>query len=799
MKFDYTQQPGKYIHDNGYRKDGAPLVSIITPFYNAGEYFEQTFNCVENQTFPWFEWIIVDDGSTKKEDVQRVAKIIKNDPRIRMLHKENGGIATARNMGIKNASTPYILPLDADDLIEPTFIEYCWWMLQKNKEASWSYSDSCGFGTIEYIWTEPFDPEKEEKSNLLTATALIRRDWIERVGYYGENSKHFNEDWYLWLKIMAKGGYPVQSKNEELFWYRRSDTGVLSIVQGDHKIAEKNKKIIRDMADRVIRPHKPIIFPNKSGNNNLTIHPPLEHKFSQRVYEKHDKTNILFLFPWFSMGGADKFNLDLLEGIDREKYNITVATTVASDNEWLQKFRSTVDQIFNLPNFMSADDYPEFISYLIQTREIDQIFVSNSYVGYCMLPWIRKNYPDISIVDYVHMEEWYWRDGGYARISGAMGALLDKTYVCNSETGDVLAHEFNRNPKTVETVHIGIDPDQFNRNYVPEGLIYKDFDIEKDRPIVLFICRLHPQKRPFLMLKIAEEVKKQIPDVAFVVVGDGPQYKALSDAVTNRGLEDTVYFAGAQNEVRPYYKDAKVTLICSTKEGLALTAYESCSMGVPVVSADVGGQKDLIDDEVGRLIPFRQDEKEDFDSRTFPKEELDDYVKAIVEILSDNEEWERLSTNCRKRIESNFTIQKMTDFFNEELASICKDPVLTEKRIKTSEALQLLGGIAEDMYNADLIIENGNKTPEFKPFRTGGHNSEDIDYIYHVLDEHTEVLNRHEEVVNRHEEVVNRHEEVVNRHEKSINHQWEVQKWHEQRLSAIEKNFAIRVFRKLFG
>lgn len=274
MKFDYTQQPGKYIHDNGYRRDGAPLVSIITPFYNAGEYFEQTFNCVENQTFPWFEWIIVDDGSTKKEDVQRVAKIIKNDPRIRMLHKENGGIATARNMGIKNASTPYILPLDADDLIEPTFIEYCWWMLQKNKEASWSYSDSCGFGTIEYIWTEPFDPEKEEKSNLLTATALIRRDWIERVGYYGENSKHFNEDWYLWLKIMAKGGYPVQSKNEELFWYRRSDTGVLSIVQGDHKIAEKNKKIIRDMADRVIRPHKPIIFPNKSGNNNLTIHPP---------------------------------------------------------------------------------------------------------------------------------------------------------------------------------------------------------------------------------------------------------------------------------------------------------------------------------------------------------------------------------------------------------------------------------------------------------------------------------------------------------------------------------------------
>ena len=48
-------------------------------------------------------------------------------------------------------------------------------------------------------------------------------------------------------------------------------------------------------------------------------------------------------------------------------------------------------------------------------------------------------------------------------------------------------------------------------------------------------------------------------------------------------------------------------------------------------------------------------------------------------------------------------------------------------------------------------------------------------------------LQVHEEVLNRHEEVVNRHEEVVNRHEESINHQWEVQKWHEERLQRVEK------------
>lgn len=60
-------------------------------------------------------------------------------------------------------------------------------------------------------------------------------------------------------------------------------------------------------------------------------------------------------------------------------------------------------------------------------------------------------------------------------------------------------------------------------------------------------------------------------------------------------------------------------------------------------------------------------------------------------------------------------------------------------------------------------------------------------------------MNRHEEVVNRHEEVVNRHEEVINRHESSINHQWEIQKWHEERLVALEnrKSLSRRILSKI--
>lgn len=75
-----------------------PLVSVITPYYNGGKHICQTCNCVLDQTFPWFEWIIVNDGSTNREDVELLQELEKQDPRIRVLHKENSGISSARNL-----------------------------------------------------------------------------------------------------------------------------------------------------------------------------------------------------------------------------------------------------------------------------------------------------------------------------------------------------------------------------------------------------------------------------------------------------------------------------------------------------------------------------------------------------------------------------------------------------------------------------------------------------------------------------------------------------------------------------
>ena len=703
MEFDFSQQPGLTRWNKNLVKTGKPLVSIITPFYNSGKHIQQTCNCVLDQTFPFFEWIIVDDGSTKAEDLEILEGIAKQDPRIRVLHKENGGISTARNFGIKHAATDLILPLDADDLIEPPFVEYCWWMLQKNPEAAWAYINSVGFQGEEYLWHVPFDPERMKQENLLTATALIRKEALAAVGGYHEGSKHYNEDWYAWLRIIAQGGFPVQGGGEYQFWYRRSNTGVLSMVKTDKEIAAANRALLDSAAAEIQDPHPPVIYPKNFYHG---WDRPKMSNWDRWVYEKKDKKHICFLLPHLEMGGADKFNLDLIAGLDKEKYETGIITTIQNKHEWLQRFRKVTPDIFNLANFTEPKDYAEFISYYIKSRQVDVLFVSNSYHGYYLIPWLRQQFPDLAIVDYVHMEEWYWREGGYARTSGVVAGVTEKTYVCNSATEQVMLEHFDRAPETVETVHIGVDEKRFDRNLVQPGELYQELGIPQERTVVLFICRLHPQKRPFLMLEIAKCVAKAVPNVAFAVVGSGPQEKEMKFRVKDLGLEETVYFLGAKKDARPYYRDAKITLVCSLKEGLSLTAYESCSMGVPIVSADVGGQKDLVDNTVGALIPFLQSEAGDIDARQFPEEEITSYVDAIVRYLTDDALWQQASENCRKKIEAAFTIDKMVDYFNVELERLATDGELLQQRRKVAEALALTAPMAAELFVMEMRMQS---------------------------------------------------------------------------------------------
>ena len=97
------------------------LISVIIPVFNAEKYISKCLKCVTEQTYKNIEIIIIDDGS--KDDTASICYEFKNsDSRIKIFHKENGGVSSARNYGITKSKGKFLFFLDSDDLIEPNAI-----------------------------------------------------------------------------------------------------------------------------------------------------------------------------------------------------------------------------------------------------------------------------------------------------------------------------------------------------------------------------------------------------------------------------------------------------------------------------------------------------------------------------------------------------------------------------------------------------------------------------------------------------------------------------------------------------
>ena len=97
-----------------------PLVSIIVPVYNVKDYLNECVESIVNQSYTALEIILVDDGSTDGS-AEICDNWLKRDSRIRVIHKENGGLSDARNAGMSIATGEYVGFVDGDDKIPPIY------------------------------------------------------------------------------------------------------------------------------------------------------------------------------------------------------------------------------------------------------------------------------------------------------------------------------------------------------------------------------------------------------------------------------------------------------------------------------------------------------------------------------------------------------------------------------------------------------------------------------------------------------------------------------------------------------
>lgn len=247
-------------------------ITVIIPCYNDGIYINGALDSVLNQTLLPEKIIIIDDGSN--EETLEILREIQS-PIVQIIYQENTGVCTARNRAIDNATTEYILTLDADDYFERTFIEKAFNVVSSQANVGVVCCYYQGF-KIDNSLMAVIKPLGGLVNNFLVqnnglGNCLFRKACWEKVNGYDVRFDKGYEDWDFWISIL-KNGWEMHVIPEVLFKYRikdvsRDQTAVALYDQElKMKLYDKHKEVYQKYAKQV---YALLIYKNSKLKNKI--------------------------------------------------------------------------------------------------------------------------------------------------------------------------------------------------------------------------------------------------------------------------------------------------------------------------------------------------------------------------------------------------------------------------------------------------------------------------------------------------------------------------------------------------
>lgn len=639
----------------GYRPAHAapPAVSVITPYYNTGALFLETAQSLLRQSLQNWEWIIVNDGSTDQAALRALLPFRSADARIRVIDQPNCGLPAARNAGAALAQAPLLFFLDSDDLLAPTALEKLAWSLVAQPASAFATTWNITFGHKHFLWPRGFESRRAFLyENMATSQAMLRREVFEQVGGFDEARRQGLEDYEFWLRCAAHSLWghdlheyliAIRSKAPHEYqsyrWAARDGAGAGAAFR--RELRARYPALYCAGLPQLTHGTGGLLNTYTPVDTALPFANPLERPVGQR--------RILLLMPWLQIGGADRFALDLAASLTGRGDRVTLCLLRDEPHTWMTEMQQITPDVFNLAAFLAPNDYPRFLHYLIESRAITTVLVSNSQLAYQLLPYLRAHCPLVPFVDYLHMEEEHWRSGGLPRTALDHGDLLDMHVVSSQH----LARWMRARGAPAEQVRVcttNIDPVHWAPSATRRAEQRTALAIGDDTPVILFPARLLAQKRPRLMAEIVRQLQAHHTTFVCLVAGDGPDRRWLERFIRQHGLEMHLRLLGAvaPGNMRNLISAADMLLLPSEQEGIALSLFEAMAMEVVPVAADVGGQRELVTPACGCLIAHGTNE-------------VEQYVAALALLIDDPAQRRRMARAGRQRIIAGFSQQAMTD------------------------------------------------------------------------------------------------------------------------------------------
>jgi len=308
---------------------------------------------------------------------------------------------------------------------------------------------------------------------------------------------------------------------------------------------------------------------------------------------------VLIGIHWFEMGGAERWAFETIRLVKEAGLLPIVLSDRFSYHPWIT--RAEVDGAVVLPLTHPLGDDEEaggssvLLSRLFAAYDVRGVFVHHNQWLYDRLPVVRRLKPGVPVIDAHHILE--YSGGGYPASGVIVDDYIDVHHVISPQLTDWLTNVQGVDPQKIVLAPLsGLTSAQSTgKTFAPRH--------ERDTFTVGFIGRFARQKRPYLFLQLAHELRRSRGGqrFRFIVHGDGELEDVIERMIRKFRLSAVLEVRGHEVPVARTLDDIDVLVLSSQNEGITLTTFEALANGVPVVSTDVGSQRTLIPEDL--LVP----------------------------------------------------------------------------------------------------------------------------------------------------------------------------------------------------
>lgn len=387
---------------------------------------------------------------------------------------------------------------------------------------------------------------------------------------------------------------------------KRATGKVPRLLPYDHAVTEVN-------VEHVFKDRSVTWLPNTScislnGASAAILRPMPTDELTTSFIPRFTKQKpLVFVWPIFmAVGGAERNAIEVLKHL-RDRFHFVVITMerpYKNQGSLHHQLRDIASAMYDLGELASWDSYLEMLKDLKVAYDPDAIWICNGSPWFCdNAANLRKIFDEIPIID----QEVYDTDRGWILRYHEPGIQsFDRFIAINKRIYDTFIDRLKMDSSRIDLIYHAIDANRFDPSHYDfkdRNTIFKKFELPEDRPLFLFVGRLYFQKRPLDFLELALRRLRRNDNALFLMVGDGEMSGEVNRYVAEHQITNLRLISFVEN-MAELFSIASGMIMTSEWEGLPVVLLEALSMGLPVLSTDVGDIKLFVEQyEAGLITP----------------------------------------------------------------------------------------------------------------------------------------------------------------------------------------------------